>query len=124
MNSDAIANFINSLKNASSTGKELVIVPFTNIKKSIADLLKKHNFISSVDVLGEGAKRRLSVKVQKVNGFSRVSKFSRRVYGNKTDFKPVKNGSGIMVVTTSQGIMSGEDAQKAGVGGEMMFKIW
>jgi small subunit ribosomal protein S8 len=127
---DPIANLIVSLKNASSAGLKTVTTAHSRIKADILNVLKKSGFIAGVTEEGTGAKRVLVVslafvdKKPRIEDFKRVSKFSRRLYVKSADIRPIKNGTGILVVSTPQGVMTGDDAQKAHVGGEALFEIW
>lgn len=130
MNNDSISSLINALKTAGATSKKSVVVPFSNLLKSICDVLKENNFIDGYEVIGD-IKKKLSVQITynqdgspKITGFKRVSKLSRRVYGNKKDFRPVKSGLGIMIVSTSKGVMTGQDAAHNSLGGEVLFEAW
>ncbi len=119
------------LKNASDVHKDNVVFPYTNLKYSICELLKKEGFI--VDVTTQGKKPstktievtlKYTGKTPKITGVSRVSKFSRRVYGGVADIKPVKQGRGLLILSTPKGIMTGEEAKKEKVGGELLCKVW
>ncbi|MBI2062757.1 MAG: 30S ribosomal protein S8 [Candidatus Yanofskybacteria bacterium] len=129
-----IANMLIQLKNAQARGYAEAVLPFSKIKFDIAQILKNKNFISTVekkkkktkktefDVLAIGLKYDNGVGV--INEIKMVSKPSRRIYSGKKGMKKVKDGYGILIVSTSKGVMSGEDAKKAGLGGEVLFEIW
>lgn len=122
------------IENAQARGKSEIISPFSKIKFEIAVILKNKGFINGVEKRKRKTKKSefnmLAVELKYNDGVSAiehiklVSKPSRRMYAGKDDLKPVKNGYGISVVSTPKGIMAGEDARKAGLGGEVLFEIW
>jgi len=122
------------IKNAQLRNHEDVVFPFSKMKLSIAEILKSKGFIEGVDTKKKKMKKAevdfISIKLKYNDGVGAiddvklVSKPSRRVYASKDDLKPVRNGFGISVVSTSKGLMTGEDARKAGIGGELLFEVW
>lgn len=127
---DPIADMLISIKNAGNAGKNLAEVPFSQLKESIAEVLFKNGFIASYAKKGKKVQKTLELgiafegKKPRVANVTRVSKPSRRFYMKAGDIKPVRNGYGLMVISTPKGVMTGDDARKAQVGGEVLFKIW
>lgn len=127
---DPIADMLNRIKNAGNAGKELTDIPYSQMKESIAEVLFKQGFIVSYAKKGKKVQKTLEVgiaydgKKPRVVGVARMSKPSVRSYIKVADIKPVKNGYGLMVISTPKGIMSGDEARKGQVGGEVLFKIW
>lgn len=127
---DPIADMLISIKNAGNAGKALAVVPFSNLKEEIAKVLFAHGFIVSYAKKGKKVQKTLELgiayegKTPRVADVSRMSKPSRRFYMKATEIKPIKNGYGLMVLSTPKGIMTGDEAKKAQVGGEALFKIW
>lgn len=122
---------ITSLKNASMVSKETAVLPYSNIKQAIAKCLEKNGYIAQSSKKTEKKNQNiLEIKLQYKDGVSairdvkRVSKPSRRMYMSVRDLRPVRNGSGIMVLSTPKGIMSDKEAKKEQVGGEALFMIW
>ncbi len=119
-----------SIKNAGNAGKEFAVVPFSALKESIAVVLFKQGYIASYAKRGKKVVKTLDIgiayegKKPRVAGLSRMSKPSQRFYIKASEIKPIKNGYGIMVVSTPKGVMSGDEAKRAQVGGEALFKIW
>jgi small subunit ribosomal protein S8 len=121
------------LKNAQSRGYAEMVLPFSKIKFEIAQVLKNKNFVSEVEKRKKKTKKTefdtLAVGLKYENGVGAiseiklVSKPSRRMYAGKGELKQIKSGYGISVLSTSKGIMAGDDAKKAGVGGEVIFEI-
>lgn len=128
---DSISNMIITMKNASMVSKDRVVVPFSAIKYAIAQCLKEHGFVS--DVSKKTEKNNIPVieigliyndGIAKIQDVQRVSKSSRRVYMGTRDLRPVKNGHGLIILSTPKGILSDKQAKKELVGGEALFKIW
>lgn len=132
MVTDPIANLINGLKNASSQKKAEVSVPYSKLKESILAVLKNEDFIEDFKSTGkEVAKKQLEVVLKydedgnpKINDVKRISKSSRRIYRDVKNMFPVKNGYGMSVYSTPKGVISGKQAKKENVGGEVLFEIW
>jgi small subunit ribosomal protein S8 len=127
---DKIANLINGLKNAYTAKHTIFEIAFTNMNESILKVLRKEGFIKDFEVKGKDMNKKLEVALNYENGapaisnVSRVSKQSKRVYLGYKDIKPVKNGYGISVISTPEGVMSNKEAIAKKVGGEELFKIW
>ena len=127
---DSISNMLIMMKNASLAGKESVSLPYSKIKNSIAECLKKEGYVSSISKKTKNDQPLLEVellyvdKKPKITEVERISKQSRRVYFGMKDIHSVRNGSGLLVLSTPKGILSGRDARKEQVGGEALFKIW
>ncbi|MEK7227598.1 MAG: 30S ribosomal protein S8 [Patescibacteria group bacterium] len=127
---DGISNMIIAIKNAGFSGHESVSMPYSKLKQSIADVLKKERFIKSSEVRTEKGKKILTIslfsenRVPKIKGVKRISKPSKRIYKKAFEMRPVKSGYGALIVSTSSGVMSGRDAKKSSLGGEALFTIW
>jgi small subunit ribosomal protein S8 len=130
MVTDPVADFITRVSNASKAGKTVMSVPYSALKESIAHILKKAGYLSSVDKKGTGVTQTLEVGLVYVNdeprihGVLRVSKPSRRLYQKSRDIRPFKEGFGNIVYSTPRGILMDFEAKKLKVGGEILFKIW
>lgn len=127
---DPIANMIIAIKNAGDAGLKSVVLPYSNVKHRIGELLVKEGYLESVSKKSKKAVKSIEFAVSykdkkpKINGVERISKVSKRVYLKSKDIKPVRQGYGILVISTPQGIMTGKDAKKGNLGGEAMFKVW
>lgn len=127
---DPIADMIIRIKNASDAGKESVVFPHSKLKLAIADVLMKDGFVKSFAKKGKKVAKWIEVVLiyedgePKIRGVARVSKSSKRVYQKAKDIRSVKNGTGVLVLSTPKGIMTDKQAKEAGVGGEALFKIW
>lgn len=127
---DTISNMIIQIKNAGSAGHTSVLIPYSKLKHSIAEALKKEHFLKDVETKTKKDRKMLEIdllmenRVPKIKGVERISKPSRRIYKKASDIRAVKSGYGALILSTSKGIMTGREAKKAGLGGEALFKIW
>lgn len=130
---DAISNLIISLKNAGQAGKDSVSLPYSKMKESILEVLKKNDYIESYEVRGADnvttKKLHIVVKYNEsgtpaITDVKRISKFSKRVYKGVQDIYPIRNGHGSTIFSTPQGILTDKEARKNKVGGEALFAIW
>ena len=130
MVTDPVADFITRASNASKAGKAVVSMPHSQLRESIAHILKKAGYFSSVEKKGSGITQTLEVGLiytdgdPRIHGVLRVSKPSRRLYQKSRDIKPFKQGYGNIVYSTPRGILMDFEAKKLKVGGEILFKIW
>lgn len=127
---DPISDMLIQIKNAGNTGNAFATTPYSKIKFEIADILFKHAFIKGFNVKGKKVHKRIEIEVAykknknpKIENIKRLSKPARRLY---TGFREIKRlpGFGLAILSTPQGIMTGDDAQKAKLGGELLFRIW
>jgi small subunit ribosomal protein S8 len=129
--SDPIADMLTRIRNASRARHTDVRVPASRTKREIARILQDEGFIESWDEYQEGPRSFIRVnlkyvggKAPVVSGLKRISKPGLRVYARKTDIPRVLGGLGIVIVSTSQGIMTGAQARKAQLGGEVLAYVW
>jgi len=126
--SDPIADFLTRLRNA-ATHREL-LVPYSKIKAEIAQILKKEGYITDYELDSTGAFPQIKVTNKVVNrksaitGLKRVSKPGLRKYVGATDIPRVLGGMGIAILSTPRGILTGRDARKQNVGGELLALVW
>ncbi|PNR97122.1 30S ribosomal protein S8 [Petrotoga sp. 9PWA.NaAc.5.4] len=132
--SDPIADMLTRIRNANSVGKESVEVPASNLKKAILDILKREGYIVDYKFIDDGKQGILKInlkykgirreKQKAIDGIVRVSKSGRRVYVNSRNIPKVKNGVGIAILSTSQGLMTDKEAREKKVGGEVICFVW
>ena len=128
--SDPIADMLTRVRNALAARKQTVCMPASNLKVSIAELLKKEGYISDAKVEGDGVKKLLNLTLRYAEGESaiemieRVSRPGRRVYCNADEMPRVRGGLGVVMVSTSQGLLTDKDARSAGVGGEVICRVF
>ena len=125
--SDPISDFLTRLKNASLAGNEEFTAPCSGIKVEIARILQEEGYIWSYEVIGEGVKKQIKVKTKftpqgkpVVTDVKRSSKPGRRQYVSSQDIPRV----GIAIVSTSRGVMTGAQARKQSIGGELLALVW
>ena len=127
---DPIADMFVRISNAYRAKREAVIVPYSEFKKRIADVLAAKGFIAGAEKKGRKVRKSLEIelayegKIPALSGFRRVSKPSRRLYVARRDIRPVRGGIGTLILSTPQGVMTGDDAKKSGLGGEAIVEIW
>ena len=128
---DPIADMLTRIRNANSAKHDTVQIPASNIKKSIAQILVDEGYIKSFKVIEDGKQGIIEIalkygpnKSQVITGLRRVSKPGLRIYSNCEEMPKVQNGLGIVILSTSKGIMTDKDARKANVGGEVLAYIW
>lgn len=127
---DSISNMLITMKNGSLAGKESVFFPYSKIKNAIALCLEKEGYVANIAKKIKKDQPVLEVeliyidKKPKITEVERISKQSRRVYFGVKDIHSVRNGSGLLVLSTPKGILSGKEARKEQVGGEALFRIW
>lgn len=128
---DTIAQMLITIKNANNSQKESVAIPYSGLRHAIADCLAKTKYVSSVSKKTDKKEKAVleitlsyEGKKPKVSHVERISKPSRRIYIKAKEIRPVKNGRGLLVVSTPKGVLTGEEAKKELVGGELLFKIW
>lgn len=128
---DPISDFLIRIKNAYMARKEQVTIPHSKMKAGMADVLKKYGYISKIDVQNDGGSKRSLVldliylnKTPKFNDVEIVSSPGKRVYIPYSKIPKVLGGLGITIISTSKGIMSGSNAKKNKIGGELICKVW
>lgn len=132
--SDPIADMLTRVRNALQREHPTVSMPSSKMKVAIAEVLKNEGYIEDFQVVEEKPQNVLLLKLKYlggrrdrssvITGIERVSKPGRRVYVNKQEIPWVLSGMGVAVLTTSKGILTDQEARKAGVGGEVLCQIW
>ena len=127
---DPIADMLTRIRNAAAAGLEKVAIPLSKEKKAVAEVLKEEGYLSSVSIEGEGVKSQIVVVLKYagakavIEGIERVSKSSCRVHCGSREIPRVRNGLGIVVLSTPKGLMSGRKAARENVGGEIICRVW
>ena len=128
--SDPIADFLTRLRNAGTARKTEVVAPYSKIKAEIARILKQEGYITDyeVDTTGQLPQLKVTTKNQNrtsaITGLKRISKPGLRKYVGASEIPRVLGGMGISILSTPQGIVSGREAKKRNVGGELLAYIW
>jgi len=127
---DPIADLLTRIRNAIMAGKNEVRVPASKMKLTVAKQLVKSGYLTSVETEKGTPRDTLVILIHEagknatINEIERVSKPGRRVYAGVTEIPRVKSGRGIMLVSTSQGVMTDAQARKARLGGELICKVY
>lgn len=128
--SDPIGDFLTRLRNGGAARKEEIAAPYSKIKAEIARILKQEGYISNyeVDTTGKFPQIKVTTKnhnrTSAITGLKRVSKPGLRKYVGATEIPRVLGGMGISILSTPQGIISGREAKKQNVGGELLAYVW
>ncbi len=128
MNTDPIADLLTRIRNAVQARQLKTVAPNSKVKVSILEVMKKRNFINNYKVIKdnksfEELEIEFNPELASIN-LKRISKPGQRIYVKKSDIKPVLNGYGIAIYSTPRGVMTGDEAIKAGVGGELLCQVW
>ena len=127
---DPISDFFTRIQNAYRAKKSTVVVPYSNLKSEIARLLEERGYILGFERKGRKVRKFLEITLRyeagapAMSAMRRISKPSRRLYVAKGEIRPVRQGFGLAIISTSKGLMSGEKARQAGVGGEIIAEVW
>jgi small subunit ribosomal protein S8 len=131
MTSDPIADMLTRIRNSLMARHEKVDIPASKLKAEVARILKEEGYIVSYKTLEEGPQgvlrlflRKSTDGTQVILGIQRVSKPGRRIYVNKDQIPRVQGGLGINILSTSRGLMTGRQAIRVGVGGEILANVW
>lgn len=127
---DPISDMLTRIRNANDARHDTVDVPYSKVKKAIADILVAEGFVASAYTLGEGTHKTIRItlkyegKTKVLQGLKRISKPGLRIYANVEELPRVLNGLGIAIISTSKGIMTDKEARKQNVAGEVLAYIW
>jgi len=127
---DQIADLITRIRNAVMVGKNEVFVPTSKLKVGVIEVLKNNGYIASYEVTPGEPRGMLKVVIfepgtnAKINEITKVSKPGRRVYSAADELPTIKSGRGMIIVSTSKGLMTGREAKKNRLGGEILVKVW
>jgi len=130
MRTDPIADMLTRIRNASLASKTNVNLPYSKIKAEIAKILRANSFIENFAVEGKGIAKFINITLNRQEemlysySLIRISKPGRRVYASSRDLPSVLRGKGIVIVSTSSGLMTGQQAKKQNLGGELICKVW
>ena len=131
---DPIADFLARIRNGIRARKQLVELPRSNMKLRIAEILRDEGFVQSVSSTEDKKQGVLKVELRydgrasasanAITGMRRVSRPGQRAYVPAKDIPKVRNGLGIAIISTSQGVMTDKKAREMGVGGEVLCEVW
>ena len=127
---DQVADLITRIRNAVSVGKNEILVPTSKLKVGVVEVLAKNGYIAGFEVVAGEPRGMLKITINeagtnaKISEITKVSKPGRRVYSSADVLPGVKSGRGMLVVSTSKGLMTGREAKKNRLGGEILVKVW
>jgi small subunit ribosomal protein S8 len=128
---DPIADLLTRIRNANNVNHQTVDIPASKMKKAVAQILLDEGFITGLEVVKEGPQGTLRLtlkygpeKEKVITGLRRISRPGLRVYIPKTEIPRVLGGLGLVIMSTSKGIMSGKRAKREGFGGEVLAYVW
>ena len=128
---DTIGDFLTVIRNGVKAGKTFVDVPSSKQRVAVAEVLKKTEYVNDVKVVKDGKQGIMRVFLTyddngkpKINGLRRMSRPGRRYYVNAEKIPNVRSGYGLAIVGTNKGVLSGGDAKKLNVGGELICVVW
>lgn len=128
---DPIADMLTRLRNAAMARHDLVLLPASKMKLAITKILKDEGFITDYEVVKGKPQRVIKIhlkygedKVPSITGLERVSKSGLRVYVERKEIPRVYGGLGIAILSTSKGVMTGQQAYRSGTGGELLCYVW
>jgi small subunit ribosomal protein S8 len=127
---DPIADMLTRIRNAIAVRKYEISLPHSKVKESVAQILAKNSFLSKVEIEDAAVGKVMRIVIAepnanaKITEITRLSKPGRRYYSNADKIPTVKRGRGIVVVSTSHGMMTGDEAKKKGIGGELICKVY
>lgn len=130
VSTDPIADMLTRIRNAIAVDKQQIVLPHSNAKERVARILAENGFLQSVAVSGKDKAKILEINIRGENTNSpiseidRVSRPGRRVYVKSTGIPSIKRGRGLVVVSTSSGVMTGEQAKQKKLGGELICKVY
>jgi len=130
LSTDPIADLLSRIRNAAAVGKHYIALPHSNIKQTVAEQLQKAGYLVDVKVVAQKPQSQLEITINEpgtsvtITEIVRVSKPGRRVYAKADEIPRIKNGRGIVLVSTSKGVMTGQAAKKLRLGGELICKVY
>ncbi|NUQ37245.1 MAG: 30S ribosomal protein S8 [Caldilineales bacterium] len=131
MMTDPIADMLTRIRNAQQVKQKQVTLPSSKTKLEIARILKEEGYVRAYDVVSDAPQATLRIQLRYdeerrpiITGLRRVSKPGRRIFKSRQDIPWVQSGLGIAILSTPKGLMTGRDARRAGVGGEVICFVW
>ena len=128
---DPIADLLTRIRNANTANHVTVDIPASKMKKAVAQILVDEGFVTDLKALSDGPQGTLRItlkygpeKEKVITGLRRISRPGLRVYTSKTEIPRVLGGLGLVIMSTSKGIMSGKRAKREGFGGEVLAYVW
>lgn len=128
---DTVADFITRIRNAAGAKQRRVTVPASNMRMRIAEVLKRLNYLRTIDFVEDGKQGVLVIRLRYtpdsksvITGLERISRPGLRIYYDKDKLSAGSRRMGTIILSTSRGVMTDKEALEAGVGGEALFRVW
>jgi small subunit ribosomal protein S8 len=127
VSTDPIADMLTRIRNAQAVHKNEVSMPHSSVKESIAKILKSKGYIGEITVVKDGFRKEMTLTLPDsviISDVKRISKPGRRVYAKAKDIPTVKQGRGVVIISTSKGVMAGTEAKEMKLGGEIICQLY
>jgi small subunit ribosomal protein S8 len=130
VSTDPIADMLTRIRNAILVRKTEIVLPHSNKKETVAKVLKSSHYITDVRVTDASIGKTMTIVINsdtenaRINEIVRLSRPGRRMYSSADEIPKIKNGRGIVVISTSKGMMTGDEAKKQRLGGELICKVY
>ena len=127
---DPIADMLTRIRNAVAVGKSEITLPHSKVKENVAISLRNNGFLQDVKTTDLSVGKQLHITINpegenaKITEIKRISKPGRRTYANAHEIPAIKHGRGILIISTSKGLMTGVEAKAQGVGGELICQVY
>ena len=127
---DPITDMLNRIRNAQAVSHESVEVPFSKLKEGIANILEEQKIIKKLEIKKKKNNKILKLfldynnKIGKITGLKRISKPGQRIYSSFEDLGKIKRKAGILIISTSKGLITDKEARQKKLGGEVLCEIW
>jgi len=129
MLSDPLADLLTRIRNASSVNKKTVVAPYSQLKENLVKILVKHTYLKDYQVTGKVPHKNLEISLKysrhkpAITNLTRISKPGVRIYTAVADLNKIMRGRGLIILSTSQGIMTAKQAKQKNLGGEIICKV-
>ena len=130
VSSDPVADMLTRVRNAINVSKNEVSMPHSKMKQSVAEVLKASKFIDAVKASGEGKDKTLTITINEPMQQARITEIKmlstpgRRTYVGASEIPTIMHGRGMVILSTSKGMMTRDEAKKAGIGGELICRVY
>jgi len=127
---DPVADTLTRIRNAQAVSHQTVVIPFSKLKFNLAKILEKEGLVNEITTRGRKVRKVIEIKLKyekgmpAISGLKRISKPGQRIYLKRKELRPVKQGYGLAIISTSVGLMTNKEARKRGLGGEVLCEIW
>ena len=127
---DPIADMLTRIRNAQAVRKPEVLIPFSKLKFELAKILKREGFIEDIEEVKGDVQSNIKIGLKYmdeepfIQGLKRTSKPGQRIYKKRNEIRPIKQGLGIVIISTSKGLLTDKQARKEKLGGEVLCEVW